>query len=260
MNIAFPALLVFLIILPGSIFHFAFKKTEKTVVDQTPFASTFVKWVVLAGLLHSAWVVGSAIFGHPVDFNILLMLLASPQRENSLVLAIESAARHFELTMFYFMSLFAGAAILGSAMKELVVRCKLGTWPYIGPFIKSDTPWYNLFTAQSEDYDIDGVVISAIVEIGKTGFIYTGLLKEYFFAPDGTLDRLVIEMTMRRPITTDKEPEVEDVEEKDARFYKINGDYFVLRYSEITTLNIEFIKLVDAAADETLPLTLPPSK
>jgi len=34
-------------------------------------------------------------------------------------------------------------------------------------------------------------------------------------------------------------------EEKFDRFYNIDGDYFVLRYSEITTLNIEFIKVED---------------
>lgn len=261
MNIAFPALLVFLIILPGSIFHFSYKTSEKSDVDQTPFASTFVKWVILAGILHSVWVAAAGAIGLPVDFNILLMLLTAPQRENSLVLAIESAARHFELTMIYFMTLFTGAALLGVFAKSLVARYRIEKWPYIGQYFKRDTPWYNLFTAHSEEFDIDGVVISAIVEVGKTGYIYTGLLKEYFFATDGTLDRIIIEMAMRRPITTNKGTEDEGAEEKtvekESRFYKIPGDYFILRYSEIRTMNIEFIKLEDAPIEETLPLPEP---
>lgn len=244
MNIAFPALVVFLIILPGSIFHLAFKSTEKTVVDQTPFAATFVKWIVLAGLLHLVWVAAAGAIGFPVDFNTLLMLLASPQRENSMVLAIESAARHFEKILTYFMTLFAFAAVLGYLLKVSVVKYRLDMTPIIGPFLGSDTPWYYLFTAHNEDFEVDGVVISAIVEIEKTGYIYTGLLKEYFCAPDGTLDRLVLEMTMRRPLSADvlDGPVTED---KFARFYRIEGDYFVLRYAEITTLNIEFLKVED---------------
>jgi hypothetical protein len=77
----------------------------------------------------------------------------------------------------------------------------------------------------------------------KTAYLYTGVLDECFFAPDGTLDRLVLEMAMRRPFSGDKESTDETTEQKYERFYKITGDYLVLRYSEIKTLNIEFVRV-----------------
>ncbi|RQW83309.1 MAG: hypothetical protein EHM79_16470 [Geobacter sp.] len=243
MNIAFPALLVFLIILPGFIFRHSFKLSEKAIIDQTPFATAFVKGVVLAALLHLPWVAIASRIGYPVDYNALLMLLASPQRENALLPVINAVAYHFNIIIFYFVSLYLASALLGVLLRYLVVQFKLDKRSYIGPLVKFDTPWYYLFNGYQENFDIDGVVVSAIVEIDKNPYLYTGLLKEYFFAPDGTLDRLVLEMAMRRPISKDRNSDEETGENPDERFYEITGDYFVLRYSEIKTLNIEFVRV-----------------
>ncbi|ABQ28078.1 hypothetical protein [Geotalea uraniireducens] len=243
MNIAFPALLVFLIILPGFIFRFSFRISEKTVIDQTPFATAFVKGVIIAGFFHLPWSWIASLIGHPIDYNALLMLLASPQRESALVTIIANVADDFPIIILYFISLFIFAAALGTLLRSLVVKFKLDRNELIGPFVKFDTPWYYLFSGYHEAFESDGVVVSAIVEIDKTGYIYTGLLKEYFFAPDGALERIVIEMAMRRPLSNNKSSDENNIEERFERFYKIDGDYFVLRYSEIKTLNIEFLRV-----------------
>lgn len=246
MNIAFPALLVFLIVLPGFIFRFSFRISEKTVIDQTPFATAFVKGVIISALFHLPWSLICDLIGHSVDYNALLMLLASPQRESALVTIIADVANEFPRIILYFVSLYFFAAVLGIFLRYLVVKFKLDRNEIVGPFVKFDTPWYYLFSGYHEAFDVDGVVVSAIVEIDKTGYIYTGLLKEYFFAPDGTLERIVIEMAMRRPLSNDKTTDRNNLEERFERYYKIDGDYFVLRYSEIKTLNIEFIRVEES--------------
>ena len=249
MNIAFPALLVFLIILPGFIFRFSFRISEKTVIDQTPFATAFVKGVVISALFHLPWSLICRLIGHPVDYNALLMLLASPQRELALVTIISDVANEFPRIVLYFVSLYIFSAALGRLLRYAVVKFKLDRNEIIGPFVKFDTPWYYLFSGYHESFNVDGVVISAIVEIDKTGYIYTGLLKEYFFSPDGTLERIVIEMAMRRELSNDRKSDENNLEEHFQRYYKIDGDYFVLRYSEIKTLNIEFIRVQGSDAE-----------
>lgn len=253
MNVAFPALLVFLIILPGFIFRHSFRQSEKTIIDQTPFATAFVKGVVFAGFLHMPWVMLASQIGHAVDYRALLMLVASPQREDALVSVINQTASNFDWIIFYFISLYLAAALLGFFLRYLVVKFRLDSNRLVGRFLKFDTPWYYLFCGYNEAFEVDGVVVSAIVEIDKTAYVYTGLLKEYFFAPDGTLDRLVIEMAMRRPLSQDKGLAEEVIEDRYERYYVITGDYFVLRYAEIKTLNIEFLK-VDAATPQGSPL------
>ena len=70
-------------------------------------------------------------------------------------------------------------------------------------------------------------------------------LDDYFLDPDGRLDRLILEQVMRRPLRKDKRPG--RPEANGERFYAIDGDYFVLRYAEAITLNVEYIKLAEDA-------------
>lgn len=69
------------------------------------------------------------------------------------------------------------------------------------------------------------------------------MLEDFFFDEGGALDRLVLSNVSRRQLTSDKivSPEMEEVNE--LRFYAVEGDYFVLRYSEAITLNIQYLKL-----------------
>ena len=47
----------------------------------------------------------------------------------------------------------------------------------------------------------------------------------------------MLENVSRRPLTSDKRPDDHD------RFYPIEGDYFVVRYAEAITLNVQYVNL-----------------
>jgi hypothetical protein len=80
----------------------------------------------------------------------------------------------------------------------------------------------------------------------------------FFVGPDGQLDRLVLQNVPRRPIGNDKgkAPPVSDVGVN--RFYDVDGDSFVLRYSEAITLNIQYVRMMsnqeDIPADAAVPV------
>lgn len=93
-----------------------------------------------------------------------------------------------------------------------------------------------------EEEKPDLIIAAAIVEVGKDAFLYSGVVEHYYLNDDGQLDRLVLSGTSRRPIAADKEsPE----QAKEERFYTIDGNFFVLRYSEAITLNIQYVKFED---------------
>lgn len=106
------------------------------------------------------------------------------------------------------------------------------------------------------------ISVSAIVEVAGQAYLYHGFLDEYFTDKDGQLDRIVLTATERRRIEQDRaiekpiqsagenEPDVgpQDVA---VRFYPITGDYFVLRYSEIITLNIHYYRAEVPTQKET---------
>jgi hypothetical protein len=75
------------------------------------------------------------------------------------------------------------------------------------------------------------------VNVAGDAFLYTGILDEFFVDLEGQPDRLVLQGVSRRPLTLDKiSPEGSQQAE---RFYRIDGDYFVLRYRETITLNVQ---------------------
>lgn len=106
-------------------------------------------------------------------------------------------------------------------------------------------PWYYLLTGADfkagEEPDL--IFVSAIVELGKDAVLYLGVLDEFYVDADGQLDRLVLQNVARRPIGADKKPTERDADLTENRFYDVDGDSFVLRYSEAITLNIQYVRL-----------------
>jgi hypothetical protein len=76
--------------------------------------------------------------------------------------------------------------------------------------------------------------------------LYIGILEGFFVNADGQLDRLVLQQVMRRPITADKDADKPAAWYDTSSFYEVDGDYFVLRYSEAITFNVQYIKLAEA--------------
>ena len=86
-------------------------------------------------------------------------------------------------------------------------------------------------------------MISAIVEVAKDAVLYVGVLDDFFFDSDGNLDRLILQSVARRPLSADKNTAPPEGAASDERFYDIDGDSFVLRYQDVKTLNVQYVKL-----------------
>jgi hypothetical protein len=263
MNIAFPALFIFLLILPGFAFRTGFRKTEKTNLEHKPFAEATFLSVLSAMFLHFIWISLAGLITHYyVDYKTAFTLLIG-QRGVALDDAIATAMQYPYAIFSYHFSLLLCSWILGVGLRAAVVKFK---WDCNGRFpsslLKFDTPWYYLFngtnTGKNENLrsPVDGVFISAIVPLNKENvFLYTGILLEYYFDKDGMLERLILTGASRRRIEDDKKlaPETAGmgtttVNHEDS-FYPIDGDCLVLRYSEIITLNIQYLCLT--LADDT---------
>ena len=92
-------------------------------------------------------------------------------------------------------------------------------------------------------------------DIGKEPWLFVGLLDDYRADERGQLDRLVLYGVQRRRLAQDKEGS-ETREEKAKRFYRVDGDLFVLRYAEAITLNVQYVRLSGAtASDEEVLVT-----
>ncbi|TFW16640.1 hypothetical protein E4L96_15965 [Massilia arenosa] len=154
----------------------------------------------------------------------------------------------------YVASLLFSCQLIPAGIRKAISAWRLDRHdaPFGTLFRFHHAPWYYLLTGA--DFKAgekpDMVRVSAIVEVGKEPILYVGGLDDFFFAADGQLDRIVLQQVVRRPLSSDKPAAVSHCgnaeEAESGRFYPIDGDYLVIRYSDVKTLNVQFIKLTSS--------------
>jgi hypothetical protein len=249
MNVALPALLVFVLLLPGFAARSRFKHVERTSIDFSPFGEKVMEAVFVACALHAVWLsIGYLCLGRVLEVEALMALASSDAGAQAKAIQAIVASQHW--IALYFGSLLATVWLLPSALRRWITRKHLDRRSHwLSRWLRfHEAPWYYLLTGADFELDKvpDFIVVSAIVDTkGEGPTLYTGVLDEYFVTPDGTLDRLVLENVLRRPLKSDR---AERGNAEIERFYEIEGDYFVLRYDEAITLNIKYFMLEDYAS------------
>lgn len=248
MNIALPALVVFLLLLPGFVARSRVKYAERTFLDYSPFGQVVTQAVMWAMGLHLSWIAGMTwTTDWRVAPGVVLTLLSSNPAEQTRALT-EVALQSGPITL-YFTTLLGFSYLGPMAVRSFIRWQKLDRHDAPGRrFLRFDgAPWYYLLSGADfpKGAEPDCILVSAVVDVAGEAYLYTGILDEYFLDQDGNLDRLVLQQVMRRPFAKDKQGGAA----MDARFYAVDGDYFVLRYSEAITLNIEYIQFAVSADD-----------
>lgn len=256
MNVALPALVVFLCLLPGFIFRSRLKRVESTSLDYSPFGRIVSEGVLWAGVLHAVWIALCPAFGDVADLSIALKLLSSNLDVHGK--ALNAVATQIPRIASYFVSLYAGAYVVPSVVRWLITKYRLdrydGDWSWLFRF--NDAPWYYLLTGADfdEDDEPDFIEATAIVNVAGEPYLFKGVLDRFYFKSDGTLDRLVLENTTRRKLNEDKGPRRRrSAALADAGFSAIEGDSFVIQYDQVVTLNIQYKKIDLASAAVPMP-------
>lgn len=266
MNLAFPALLVLLLGLPGLIFRYSYARGNwgwsspvsfRTISDELAYG------VVFAVGLHCVWIWVAGWFGYAVDFGAVLALLIGNFGSGSAMYDREVAAvvRHHGAIATYFLTLAAGAWVLGNRLHWAVRRLHLDHRTQI---LRFKNEWTYLLSSEVLEFrenddpprKVDGVYLSGIVDHGKESYLYRGIVVDWTFDSAGQLDTIILIDAFRRPLSRDAEPDTRSTHElhdprhapgavvkPDARYYQIRGDRFTLRYSQLKTLNLEYFSV-----------------
>ena len=246
MNFALPAILLFVVGLPGFLFRSRLKLAEQTSLDYSPFGRIVIEAFLWALLLHVAWLLGSyLLFGATLQTEALLGLLSSSADLQAV--AVREVTASSRRVFAYFLSMYLVAFVVPSLVRQAITRWRLDrSGARLSTVFRfHQAPWYYLLTGAdfARDEAPDSVVLAAVIDVAGTPILYVGFLADFFFDPDGQLDRLVLENVVRRPLSRDKSFEkVLDGEPDTDRFYVVEGDYFVIRYEEVLTLNVHYLK------------------
>ncbi|WP_139167208.1 hypothetical protein [Chromobacterium sphagni] len=253
MNIAFPAIFLFLIISPGFFFRHHKQRSEVRNFDHSPFSVTALQAILSAFIINGFVLYIARPLGYEIELGDLVCLLTSSNCSKNLTNEVSFLNSHPNAILLYFISTHALGILAALTWREIIVRyfklerrgCCLS---YIA---RGSAPWYYLFKGLDHSYDPDGVVISAVISLKDCSILYMGLLYDYTVNDAGELDRIMINGAQRRKFENDGKYNraLKSFKKESSRFYPINGDILILPYSQISTLNISYLKLSSAEED-----------
>lgn len=260
MNIAFTTFVLFILCLPGVIF----RRTSSAAGRfrrPSPIAEELSKSVASATLAHAVWVPLCNLLAPRLGFgSVDLMAVARMATVQFGRFGDEFSDTMSSVTDYpyhvlgYFVSLNLAAWLAGLVCRFALTfrRTPRGMRKLVAhePGALRYREWLDVvYYKDGEDMRTRGDVrarLSIVVEAGGVAHIYQGLLRKPFWSEDGQPDRFELNPVRRRLLTS------EDVEDS---YYYIESDSFVVRYSNIITLNVEYIAIT---RDEDEPDPPPP--
>ncbi|MEM5372720.1 DUF6338 family protein [Paraburkholderia azotifigens] len=249
MNVAFPALFLFLVVLPGFLFRQFFQRNEVRTFDHTPFSAVVLKALLCAALFNAAGAVAARAAGYEIELgDVVRLLVGGPASLKDLDSRLTWLNVHPVAGAAYFVFTNGLALVAAFVWRGAVQRWELDRIGHrLAGLARGDAPWYYLFSGLDHPKEdaIDGAMVAAVVEFKEGSFLYTGLLADYEVNADGQLDRLMMVQAQRRKLESDRQYDAanEQFIEDSTRFYPIAGDVFVLRYDEVKTLNVTYLSL-----------------
>jgi hypothetical protein len=269
MNIAFPALIIALLLLPGIVFRYAYSRGSWGWTSPVSFrgvSDELAYGAVFAVVIHLISLEVAALSGHRADGRSLLAFLTGnfgPTGERYEG-AIASVADHPAAIGTYFLGVVGVAAITGRASHWLVRETNLDHRTQI---LRFKNEWHYLLTGEVLSFaerggkrEIDGVFLSAVVDHGKEAYLYRGIVVDWSFDSDGGLENVRLRLAHRRKLDADRTVSAKAAEYvgPDDRYYAIRGDLFVLRYSEMKTINLDYFSLSEDLSTTAEVVTTPP--
>lgn len=247
MNIAFGALVLLILLLPGLVFRVAYlnvrysgKSFRSTIVDETLLAVAPALILQIIG-----FEVVENIFHRPVSLATIYQLIISSGTFSNFDIIQKSLG----LFLLYNLLLGAAAYFLGIGARKLIQYFKI---QYKYPIFRFQNDWYHIlkgtilsFQGNAHDAEeIDYVWIDVMLESKEGTFIYSGILKDFFLSKDEGLDRIYLSNVRRRRMIDDlvADDDITETEELDKRYYYMPGDFFIIPYSQIKNLNVVYYK------------------
>lgn len=238
MNVAFPAVLMIILISPGLIFSRSFFQMDDLSLIYVPFTNKATVGIFATIVIHIVLVLIVYAVGYEINFKEIFVFISGAHGEIYANAIKSISPMQVAGFIIYLVVAYSGAFFLGNLCRRGIKKFKLDKkfrW------LRLDNPWYYLFAGQDygEQTEPDGVRIAATADIAGKCYLFIGYLNHYFFDRDGNIDRLILTDAMRREIENDKC--VLDEKTIEERCYPIDGHYFVLKYSEIKNLNVQFL-------------------
>jgi hypothetical protein len=267
MNIAFPALFVLLLLLPGVLLSYSYRRGffQRSPVTLGPIRDEIGRGIVLALIIHPiSLVLVDACGGWAPSTTVFLSVFAEMGDVET-----TTVARQLEGGLWYLVGVNLAAAAIGG-----LIHGGIRWWNLDLRYdrLRFSNEWHYLFSGEARvfkvdeeertvasirkalDWDFEFVFVSVVVTMGEgPPVLYWGVLSDYFFDESGRLEKIVLEGAQRRSLLSEEDRPSEPGAQEDApqaasdmppeseRFYAVRGAYLVIRYENVQTLNVEYM-------------------
>ncbi len=268
MNIAFGALILLLLLIPGLFFRVAYlnvrysgKTFKSTIVDETLLALAPAFIIQICGFLFV-----EKILGFSVSLQTVYQLIISSASFKD----FEILRRSLGWFLLYSVILWAISWMLGYGVRRFIKAFRLD---YKYPIFRFQNSWYPILKGTVVNFpgyqhlqaNIQLVWVDVIVETKEGSYIYSGVIDDFFLTKEEGLDRIYLKNVRRRRLTNEPNdllehtgPETGDatdldlvdeadmsneLDALDKRYYYMPGDFFIIPYSQIKNMNIRYYSL-----------------
>jgi hypothetical protein len=267
MNVAFTALFIIFLLLPGIILRKSYLSTK---FSARFFISSFqdeLYWALIPSLLFHfiGYWVSKCIFNYDIQLNKVGILLIGTNDHLKISEIFNSCRYYFNQIIAYNLIIWVFAFFIGHYTRIIVRRYFIDI---LFPTLRFSNIWYYWFTGEYRDIltidsenngvfqkiillfkrnyfpikaNLGFVTVDALVSVGNQNIIYSGLLEDFIMdKANGGLDRIIIKYPARRKFELDNTEEI--LNDKD-RWYDIPGNNLSIPYQNIQNLNISYYSL-----------------
>jgi hypothetical protein len=254
MNLAFPALMIVVLLSPGLIFTWGIKRWLDLSFEQSQVLQSIPIVVFASAVLHLLGAIICTCIGSPISYESVLVLLQGGP-DSQLESAIAVVANSLGRTSVYFFCLLALGCLIGILANRFLFWYRPDLHPALSGVFTLNNSWFYYLSGDCTRLPEAGwrsnrrpdiVRVSAVIPVGEATYLYCGLLADFFCDRSGNLDRLVLVAAMRRRMCDDRSPDEEHNPDGDDRYYPIIGHRFVICYSRVSTLNFQYAWLEEA--------------
>lgn len=248
MSLTLSALLIIFVAAPGFVALNAYQGrigalTRDGYVGDQRWQSYAITSLFVALPIHSVLVGLMALTPLPdASLTVALALLAGGDAAATSTALGIIASNAIWIVAYLGLSLLLGG-LIGGGLRAWITRRGLDL-KY--RFLRLSNPWHYLFLGAEQPEMPDLAVLTVSVEMGGETYLYTGILDHYEYFPDGRLKYVRLVGAQRRLIGDDRRPDAED---DPSRYYTLDGEYLVLFFPDIKTMNIDYLySVTDSAA------------
>lgn len=233
-SLAFSALVLLIILLPGSIFIKSFFRSSKTKQNSRhfPFETLLVQGLLFSTAIHTTAACLFYLFGFDVDYQVFQNILLG----DALLLNNATLRSYFIQFCSYSLLVCIFSFLTGKGFRFIVHRFKIH---YKWSSLHTSNYWFEIFTGEFLErhrvpgYQLDSHIL-VIDILTNDKVIYSGYLQEYYYSPyKDELESIVLKWAKKK----------EFKEDGCSAYREISGDVFVVPYAIIKNINVYYLNL-----------------